>query len=366
MTDKGRDYLVVVIFLFFVYGFALLCVFKPVDKISESERRLLAQKPQLSIESILDSRFMEDFESYSMDQFPLRDSFRKIKAFTAFYVLQQKDVNGIYVADGYASKLEYPLNQDSLDYAVKKLNQIYEKYLNKNQTKVYLSIIPDKNYFLAKENGYPELDYSKLTGYLTEKLPEFQYIDIFDSLEIQDYYRSDTHWKQEKIKDVAEKISTAMGTPFLGMYEEKQVEKPFYGVYYGQSALPLPSEKITYLDNDILASCEVYDYETEEYLTVYDMEKAAGKDPYEVFLSGPKSLLRIYNEEALTEKKLIVFRDSFGSSIAPLWIEGYREIILIDIRYLSSEFLGRMIDFKESDVLFLYSTLVLNNSITLK
>ena len=96
------------------------------------------------------------------------------------------------------------------------------------------------------------------------------------------------------------------------------------------------------------------------------MEKAQGKDPYEMFLSGPKSLMTIENPGAAAGKRLIIFRDSFGSSVAPLLIEGYGEITLVDIRYLSSDMLGNFIDFDNSDVLFLYSTLVLNNSVTLK
>ena len=96
------------------------------------------------------------------------------------------------------------------------------------------------------------------------------------------------------------------------------------------------------------------------------MEKAAGKDPYELFLSGPKSLLTIENPSAHTEKELIVFRDSFGSSIAPLLAEGYAKITLVDIRYLSPQMLDRFITFTDQDVLFLYSVSVLNNSVTIK
>ena len=98
---------------------------------------------------------------------------------------------------------------------------------------------------------------------------------------------------------------------------------------------------------------------------VYDMEKAEGNDLYEMFLSGPRSLLVIDNPSADTDKELIIFRDSFGSSIAPLFIEAYSKITLVDIRYISPAYLGRFIEFDGQDVLFLYSTLVLNNSDTI-
>ena len=84
-----------------------------------------------------------------------------------------------------------------------------------------------------------------------------------------------------------------------------------------------------------------------------------------MFLSGSDALLTIENPNAATEKELVVFRDSFGSSLAPLLATGYAKITLVDLRYLQSDLLGNFIDFENQDVLFLYSTLVLNNTVTM-
>lgn len=62
-------------------------------------------------------------------------------------------------------------------------------------------------------------------------------------------------------------------------------------------------------------------------------------------------------------KELLLFRDSFGSSIAPLLLENYSKITLIDLRYLSKDILENYIEFENQDVLFLYSTLVLNQNV---
>ena len=113
-------------------------------------------------------------------------------------------------------------------------------------------------------------------------------------------------------------------------------------------------------------SCVVYDYENGKNITVYDWEKAYGKDPYEMFLSGSKSLLTIENPSAATDRELILFRDSFGSAITPLLLQGYRSVTLVYIRYVTPELLGQFVEFHGQDVLFLYSTTVLNNSSTLK
>lgn len=366
MSEKVKNKIVVIAVASFFLGFFIWCLFKPADAVSDSERRPLAAMPELSAASVSSGKFMQDFESYATDQFPLRNSFRSLRSLVSFYVLGQKDLGGIYLAEGYASKLEYPLNKKSLDNAAARFKRIYDKYLEEKEVNIYLSIIPDKNLFLAEQNGYPAMDYEEFAGYLTAQADYMQYIDIFDCLELSDYYKTDTHWRQENILDVAQRLVEGMGVTLSGQYTTELLDRPFYGVYYGQSALPLAAEQIFYLDSEVLEACRVFDYETNAEGSVYDMNAARGKDPYDMFLSGPKSLLKVQNPNAQTDRRLIIFRDSFGSSIAPLLFEGYAEVTLADIRYLSSELLGNYLEFDGCDVLFLYSTLVLNNSETLK
>ena len=142
----------------------------------------------------------------------------------------------------------------------------------------------------------------------------------------------------------------------------------FYGVYYGQLALPVKPDKIKYLTNNILENCVVTNYDTGMPVVspMYDLSKATSKDPYELFLCGNSALVTIENPNALTSKELIVFRDSFGSSMVPLLATGYSKVTLVDIRYINSGMLGGFIKFKDQDVLFLYSTLVLNSSTSFK
>ena len=85
-----------------------------------------------------------------------------------------------------------------------------------------------------------------------------------------------------------------------------------------------------------------------------------------MFLGGSKSLLVIENPDALSDKELVIFRDSFGSSLTPLLIESYSKITVVDIRYMMSNILGNFIEFDDQDVLFMYSMPVINNSNTMK
>jgi len=348
---------------------AVLTVFAwtvPGKEISEAERRPLAQTPELSGEALLSGSFMTDFESYTLDQFPMRNGFRQLKARFHYQILQQRDNNGIYITDGYAAKLEYPLKEESVDHALKVFQKIKDKHLS--DSAVFLSVIPDKSYYLAQKKGYPVMDYDAMLQKLQSGMPYASYVNLTDCLSADDYYRTDTHWRQEALIPAADRLCKALGvqSPVASDYQQAQVPYPFYGVYYGQAALPMEPDTLYVLESELLKSCSVYNYETGKSGSIYDAQKLTGKDMYEVFLSGSVSLLTIENPQAATDRELIIFRDSFGSSIAPLLVQGYKTVTLIDIRYISSAMLDRFVDFHGQDVLFLYSTLVLNNSTALQ
>ncbi len=349
-------------------GLSLFAWFSPRKDVSLAERRPLQQMPEISREALLSGSFMEKFAGFSLDQFPLRDSFRTVKSLFSYRILQQKDNNGIYLEKGYAAKLDYPLHGPSVSHALKKFNFIYEKYLKDTGSDIYMTVIPDKGYYLAEANGYPAMDYAALFSQVTEGMPWAQPVDITGDLGIENYYRTDTHWRQETLLDVAQTLCRAMGVtaPKEEDFTPVTATQDFYGVYYGQAALPMQPESLYLMESPWLKACRVYNHETGHYQPVYDVSKLTGADPYEVYLSGTQALLTIENPQAATEKELVVFRDSFGSSLVPLLIQDYHRVTLVDIRYVGSSVLGEYLSFTGQDVLFAYSTLILNSSASLK
>lgn len=355
--------IVVVIVMGILCGMVWL---KPANSYSYEERRKLTQFPAVSIETIENGNFMEQFEAYGADQFPFRQMFRSLKGFMS----PLADTNGLYEIDGYLVKMEYPLHEESIEHASKVFRKIYEKNLQEVSGNIYLSIIPDKNYFLAEECGALKLEYDTLLNRMVEKTTYMEYVDIFSLLSKESYYKTDVHWRQETLEPVANMLLKAMKGERMSQetvqHDKKMASEDFKGVYAGQWGLPIDSENIYYLTNDTIRQMQSYDGENNREMPVYDMEKLNGEDYYEMYLGGPLSLVTIENPNVDTEDELIIFRDSFGSSIAPLLAEQYRKVTLIDIRYIQSNVLDRFVDFTDADVLFLYSVSVLNNSETLK
>lgn len=312
---------------------------------SMTERRNLTSLKELKKD------FRRYFEDYAADQFPLRDTFRSVKACISQYILNMGDNNGFYKNGDYISKMDNKLNERNLNSNLNRFIKISDMYQIDN---AYISIIPDKNYYM----DHPTYDYDKLISIY--KKTGFEYIDIFDKLELTDYYYTDQHFRQNMVADVADEILLRMNHSVDDGLTLNSLEIDFNGVYALQSAMSYKSDKIEYLESGIISNLKAYDHNGNE-IEIYDFDKAMGKDPYEFFLSGNNPLVFIENEMADNEDTLIIFRDSFGSSIGPLIARGYKKTVLVDLRLISENLLGEYIDFEDADVLFLYSTLILNS-----
>ena len=339
----------------------------PAQAESTAERRALTQKPALTLGSLLDGSFMARFETAAQDQFPFREGFRTLKAAASYGLFRQGDNNGIYLSQGHAAKLEYPYQESAGDRAVKLFRTVYETYFAGKGGKAVFAVVPDKGYYLAFPGGYPAMDYDALFAKMKDQ-DWAEYVDLTDCLTADSYYKTDTHWRQEALLPAAEKLAQALGSavPAGERYTPVALETPFYGVYRGQAALPLKADTLVMMTSPVLEACTVTNYETGKTGTVYDLTKLDSRDLYDVYLSGAVSLLEITNPAGPEEKTLVIFRDSFGSSLAPLLAEGYGRVILVDLRYMPGSMLQDYVDVSGADVLFLYSTLVLNNSTLLR
>ena len=274
--------------------------------------------------------------------------------------------DAVYVYDGYAARTDAAFDAASLDRAAYRFQHLHDLYFTGRG--IYLAVVPDKALFTVPPEGYTPAGAAETVNDLCSALDFLTPVDIAGGLTLADYYRTDPHWRQEQLRPVADTLLTAMGAPVPDTREESlcALEGAFHGSYWGKTEEPLEPDTLSYLTSPVLEGCTVHNYETDTDSGVYDFD-AAQDAPYDLFLSGSRSLLRIDSPDALSDRTLVVFRDSFGSSLIPLLAESYRTVYAVDIRYLSSDLLGRFVDFPaDADVLLLYSTTVLHNSITLK
>ena len=344
---------------------AALALFHGGDVI-ESERRQAASFPALTANSVLSGEFAEGFEKWSTDRFPLREELRSFKAAFNVYALGKNDNNKITVLDGAAYEINYPINENSVKNAADKINNLCEKYIQADN--IYLSVIPDRSEKAAEYTLQPYIACGEYERILCENIKYAKYIDISPLLQREDYYSTDSHWRQEKIFDAAEKILGEMGAESFSKEELsiKTAKEDFFGVYSGRAAVKLNADAVKYVDNAVVSGASVDIPGKGEGLPIYDFSALNGKDPYDFYLYGASGIVKIQNPAAKSGRRLIILRDSYASSLAPLLLKSYSEITLIDIRYISPELIEKYADTQTDDLLIIMSGLLLNSSYTLK
>lgn len=376
---KIKNLLMIIVFSAIILSMAVASVLSADKEVSYSERRKLAQFSSLGETSILSSEFSKEVEKYLLDQMPLREGLRMLDSKIRLNLLFQSDVNGLWTYKDHMLKNDEPLNEKQVAYGINLMNKLIKT--NLKDANVYYSVVPEKTYFVRDKFKHLKFDYNKLENLLKNGVAGASYIDIKDTLELSDYYYTDTHWSQDKLFETVNKIAKEMGTDKYITPEteyKKQLLEPFYGVYWAQAAIGEKPDKLCYLTNDYTENAKVYGIDPEVLKNkfgvtdtlekkVYATDKFGKMDSYDIFLSGAQPLVTIESENAKTDKELIIFRDSFSSSIAPLFTGAYKKVTLIDLRYMPSMLLNEFVEFKAGqDVLFLYSASLYNSSMLLK
>lgn len=81
------------VFLIVAFAFNL---FSKDKAYSESENRMLAQKPVFSFANLVNGKYMKDMEDYVTDQFFIRDKWINLKVLEDL-TLGKKESNGVYI-----------------------------------------------------------------------------------------------------------------------------------------------------------------------------------------------------------------------------------------------------------------------------
>ena len=365
----------VVVFFVVLLGFPVASALLPDMTVSKSERRKLAGLPEFTFEKFLDGTYTEQLEEYFKDQFAGRDMLRTVKAEADVAIFRKSDSEGYYKVGDAIYQRKEELQEKNVRWAAEHFAEIAENYFP--DAEIYYAVIPDKEEYLevsAEGAGLSLTESEQAEKWMAESMPNASGISIHGALSLEDYYRTDIHWRQECITDVADVLMAGMKVPVKeteggDTLLEKSATENFLGGNACASAFAAAPETMGYVTSPVIENAVVYDYEKKAQVPVYSWEKLEeGTDPYDFYLWGARALLTIENPEAPEGAgKLILFRDSFGSSIAPLFMDGYAQITLVDLRYVTMEYAAELLgELDYEDVLFLYSTTMLNNSGSLR
>lgn len=349
----SKDKLLIFLFVFVLLLFGLGNVFVEDREISSYERRKLTSLEDLKKD------ILGTWDEYLSDQIPFRDEMISFYTIYKRYVLNDLGMNDVYIDDGYIFERDQLEDLKGLNEFLKKIKKLKNKYMN--NSRIFYTIVPNKSYFLKKD--YPKMDYDLIREIIRRDFKGIP-VRIDDLIALDDYYMTDIHLRQVGYFDyVSRFVSTARLDGTRTRYTKK-VYEPFYGASYSKGPLSMKPDKIEYYTNYEIENTKVVHFEYGER-EVYDEEKLAGVDAYDVFLSGPSALIEI--ETGNVDKgELVVIRDSYASSLVPLLIPYYSKITLVDLRYMKASLLEGKVNFDGADVLFIYGASSVEQSHLLK
>ncbi len=276
--------------------------------------------------------------------------------------LVSPDANGMMkVGETYIQQPD-PMNRESLVRFAEKLTSLREQYFPENDA--WYAVIPDKSFYARDSIAY-SLDHDAMTAGLKEYLYDWNSIELSDTLALDEYYLTDPHWKQEDILDTVGAIGAQMGFSI----DEKAFTAHTYDSFIGSYSRLVPgieAETLTWLTSKYTDAAKVSNTQTPDATMVYNTDMLTGDSAYNVFLSGLSPLTVIESPQAARDKSLVLFSDSYAASIAPLLLEQYSTITIVDLRYILSSMLDDYVDFDGADILFLYSAEMVNHSSLLK
>ena len=335
MSNKYNG-LITAIFCGFLGVVLAVSMILPDKEFSELENRNLSKAPELTMENVMDGKFMQDAEDYTADHIVGRDFWVALKAWCERLSGKQEN-NGVYF--GQEQTLINHMDKPDLDKAVQSVEHI-NKLVGNVDVPVYFGLIPSAAEIWKDRlpAGAPTADENSLIEMLYAN-SQATNLDMKGALNAHKdegiYYRTDHHWTSLGAGYGANVLLEAMGLEPLALdsYEKITVSDEFYGTIFSSSGVRwvqpdtidiyIPEEGVTVTSN-FTGKEEPGQMYVEEYLDK--------KDKYSYFMGGNQPLC-ILESEVKEGPKVLIIRDSYSDAMAPFMTQRCSEVHLFDLRY---------------------------------
>ncbi len=363
--NKIGKYIPAVVFLIFIYGMALWFLFSPKTDYSSSEKRYLQKFPDTNVEKVLSGDFGSEFETFFADQFPQRNTWVGLNAYTAL-AEGNNGASGVYnCKNGYL--INKPVSTDNnLDKNVGAVVD-FAKTIDAPTT---VMLVPSTGYiaddvlptFHDKYND--DEDISKISSTLSKE--KIGFVDLRERFKSeykngsQLYYKTDHHWTTKGAYTGYQELCKALGvTPIDDSTLKKDSYPDFYGTTYSSSGFWLtPPDNIEIWSNPKNSDKNISVKITEGANiktsgSMYFTDHLKEDDKYPVFIDGNHALTEITNTNAKNGTILLI-KDSFSHSLAPFLAENYSKVVLVDLRYYKESVSDLVTTYNPEQVVVLY------------
>lgn len=358
--SKKALWIEAIVFLAFIFAFFILNTALPDREFSEQENRSLQQRPPFSFDELFSGQYTKDFETYTTDQFTLRDEWITLKAASEL-ALGKRQNNGMFLCDGGTIIEPYEAPEDGkLEANMEALN----KLVANTDADVYFALIPGKSDIWAHmlPQNAPR-DSEKAAIDYCYSLSDAVNVDIYGKLEEHSgeyiYYRTDHHWTTLGAYYGFSALAESMGLdcPDISEYSGREtVSEEFYGTSWSSSGFSWVEPDSMEIFVTEPEGLEITNYPQGSPVEgqLYDWSRLEVKDKYSFFYGGNTPLLEIETgvEDA---PSLLILRDSYMDSLSPFLLESYSRIHILDLRYYRASLSDYIAQNGFDDVLVCYS-----------
>lgn len=326
---------------------------------SESENRMLTQKPKFSIDRVLEGRYTKKYEKYVSDQIYGRDLWVMLKS-KVDSLLNVKESNGVYKCeDNYYMEAFNPLPMDDINKNIEAINDFAKKH---SEIETYFFNIPAAISILDDKlpNNAPIIDQKSYIDNFEDSLHDnITFIDCYDTLkEHKDeyiYYKTDHHWTSLGAYYAFLEFANHKNMDIVE-YEEKIITNAFEGTLtsiggYNPKELDEIKIYIPKSDDEFVVN---YVEEQEKSTSLYCSDYLGLKDKYSVFLGGNHPLVRI-NTTVNNNERLLIIKDSYANEFVQFLTPYYRDIVMVDPRYYYDDINKLIKDEKITEIMYMYN-----------
>lgn len=361
MKDKKNAVFTICFISSILFIFTFVDFFHGDRIFSETENRLLASRPEFSLQELFFGSYTSDYEKYVTDQFVGRDRWICLKTETDV-LLQRKTINGVYLAAGNYLVEQHLPQEYTAEQENRKLS-LLERLVNEWDATVMLVPTAD-NILMDKLPAYaPFYDETPLLERVAALAGEERYVDVYAVLREHSreeiYYHTDHHWTSlGAYYGYLAWAKTAGVEPYPYDIEGMATASDeFLGTLHSKLNLDWPADSLQYFP-ETLAQTPALTYDlvkkTESY---YEESYLDTKNKYGFFLDDNHALVEIETgyEDGGT---LFVLKDSYANSLLPLLAPHYQKIVVVDLRYYNGRLFDLMGQYEPDtgmDVLVLYN-----------
>lgn len=331
---KRKIYPTALLLFGFVAVVTLSDLVNPVRAFSEMENRELKTTSQFTISRLFKGDFQSQYEKVVADQFVGRDEWITLKSMTESALLKTENNGVIYGKNGALFGKMTSYNQEQLTKNIGFLQQFAEKHDN-----VTFGVIPSGYTYSTDQlpAGSGQINQLPIIADIEESLEDsVQWFDVAGLLAAQEskslYYNTDHHWRGTTAYLAYTALCEQLGLEPVAEEELtlREVED-FYGSYFSKcKKADTKPDTLTFYDLPFEVKATVDGVEKDGWYDAAQLEK---RDKYGAFLYGNGGLTVLSKEEQKEDgSKLLLIKDSFSNALAPMFLNNFDEVYIIDLR----------------------------------